>query len=321
MAGDARDGRDDPPRRRRSSTPARSPRSARSRSGRRTTRAPSTRGPPSSPSELLAEVLAAPTLRAAARGRRDVRGEDRPGRPRARLARAAGGEPEPRSARSRRTSARARSSTGGRSRSGARASTTASSSRSRCSPRGGGGWATTSSCAACGEISPARRAAFEVVRRVFEDGRVRRPGAAQRGRAGSTRATARSRSGSRTARSSASARSTTRSRRSAGGRCASSTRPCGRRCGSARTSSRWVEGVAAHAAVERVGRARPRGARLERAVPFTNAVMRRLAEGIAALLAALPEATPAEAALKHSYPDWVADDVVARARAATRRGR
>ena len=32
-----------------------------------------------------------------------------------------------------------------------------------------------------------------------------------------------------------------------------------------------------------------RAARLERAVPFTNAVMRRLAEGIAPLLAALPE--------------------------------
>ena len=50
-----------------------------------------------------------------------------------------------------------------------------------------------------------------------------------------------------------------------------------------------------------------RAARFERAVPFTNAVMRRLDAGIAPLLAALPEDTPAEAALKHSYPDWVAD--------------
>lgn len=49
-----------------------------------------------------------------------------------------------------------------------------------------------------------------------------------------------------------------------------------------------------------------RAARRERVVPFTNAVMRRLAEGIGALLAALPEATPEEAALRHSYPDWVA---------------
>src|SRR3954469_23397062 len=50
-----------------------------------------------------------------------------------------------------------------------------------------------------------------------------------------------------------------------------------------------------------------RSARLERAVPFTNAVMRRLTEGIAALLAGLAEDTPTAAALKHSYPDWVAE--------------
>jgi 16S rRNA (cytosine967-C5)-methyltransferase len=50
-----------------------------------------------------------------------------------------------------------------------------------------------------------------------------------------------------------------------------------------------------------------RAAGLERAVAFTNAVMRRLAEGLAQLLAGLPEETPADAALKHSYPDWVAE--------------
>ncbi len=50
-----------------------------------------------------------------------------------------------------------------------------------------------------------------------------------------------------------------------------------------------------------------RSARLERAVPFTNAVMRRVAEGIATLLAGLPEDNPRAAALKHSYPDWVAE--------------
>src|SRR5262249_11735582 len=37
-------------------------------------------------------------------------------------------------------------------------------------------------------------------------------------------------------------------------------------------------------------------------VPFTNAVMRRLAEGIEQLLGALPDGP-----LKHSYPDWVYD--------------
>jgi 16S rRNA (cytosine967-C5)-methyltransferase len=50
-----------------------------------------------------------------------------------------------------------------------------------------------------------------------------------------------------------------------------------------------------------------RAARLERAVAFTNAVMRRLTQGLVALLAELPEAAPDHAAVKHSYPDWVAE--------------
>ena len=50
-----------------------------------------------------------------------------------------------------------------------------------------------------------------------------------------------------------------------------------------------------------------REAGLERAVAFTNAVLRRVSGGIRALLAELPERTPAESALKHSYPDWVAE--------------
>jgi 16S rRNA (cytosine967-C5)-methyltransferase len=45
-----------------------------------------------------------------------------------------------------------------------------------------------------------------------------------------------------------------------------------------------------------------RAARLERAVPFTNAVMRRLAESIEGLLDGLPDGP-----LKYSYPDWVYD--------------
>ena len=45
-----------------------------------------------------------------------------------------------------------------------------------------------------------------------------------------------------------------------------------------------------------------RAARRERAVPFTNAVMRRLATGLNGLVASLPEG-----ALKHSYPDWIAE--------------
>ena len=43
-----------------------------------------------------------------------------------------------------------------------------------------------------------------------------------------------------------------------------------------------------------------RSARLERAVAFTNAVLRRLTEGLEPLLASLPEG-----ALKQSYPDWI----------------
>ncbi len=50
-----------------------------------------------------------------------------------------------------------------------------------------------------------------------------------------------------------------------------------------------------------------RAAGLERAVAFANAVMRRLSEGIRPLLDGLSDSAPAEAALKHSYPDWVAE--------------
>ncbi|HVD65364.1 MAG TPA: transcription antitermination factor NusB [Gaiellaceae bacterium] len=68
----------------------------------------------------------------------------------------------------------------------------------------------------------------------------------------------------------------------------------------------FLESVPPHAAAnESVELVRSAG--LERAVPFTNAVMRRLGEGIGSLLAGLTEETPAAAALKHSYPDWVAE--------------
>jgi 16S rRNA (cytosine967-C5)-methyltransferase len=63
----------------------------------------------------------------------------------------------------------------------------------------------------------------------------------------------------------------------------------------------YAEGVPAHAAVnESVELVRRAG--LERAVPFTNAVMRRLSEGIRELIDSLPEGP-----LKHSYPDWISD--------------
>ena len=68
----------------------------------------------------------------------------------------------------------------------------------------------------------------------------------------------------------------------------------------------YVDGVARYAAVnESVELVRRSG--LERAVAFTNAVLRRIADGIGPLLDALPEATAQEAALKHSYPDWIGE--------------
>jgi 16S rRNA (cytosine967-C5)-methyltransferase len=68
----------------------------------------------------------------------------------------------------------------------------------------------------------------------------------------------------------------------------------------------FVDRVARYAAVnESVELVRRAG--LERAVAFTNAVLRRMADGIRPLLDALDESSPGEAALKHSYPDWIAE--------------
>jgi 16S rRNA (cytosine967-C5)-methyltransferase len=68
----------------------------------------------------------------------------------------------------------------------------------------------------------------------------------------------------------------------------------------------YMAGVPPHAAAnESVELVRAAG--LERAVAFTNAVMRRLAEGIERLLGDLPDGSLAEAGLKHSYPDWIAE--------------
>ncbi|MFL5960470.1 MAG: RsmB/NOP family class I SAM-dependent RNA methyltransferase [Gaiellaceae bacterium] len=58
--------------------------------------------------------------------------------------------------------------------------------------------------------------------------------------------------------------------------------------------------AAANESVELVRRAR-----LERAVPFTNAVLRRVGQGIGPLLESLPDGP-----LKESYPDWVHETFV-----------
>ena len=92
-----------------------------------------------------------------------------------------------------------------------------------------------------------------------------------------------------------------RSRRSGSARCESSTHPCSPRCASARTSSATSAASRSYAAVNESVEL-VRRANLERAVPFTNAVLRRVSEGIALLLFELPEGP-----LKHSYPDWIWD--------------
>ena len=61
----------------------------------------------------------------------------------------------------------------------------------------------------------------------------------------------------------------------------------------------YLDGVPDYAAVNESVEL-VRRARLERAVPFTNAVLRRLGAGIGELLASLPEGP-----LRHSYPDWI----------------
>jgi 16S rRNA (cytosine967-C5)-methyltransferase len=63
----------------------------------------------------------------------------------------------------------------------------------------------------------------------------------------------------------------------------------------------YLDAVPRHAAVNESVEL-VRGARLERAVPFANAILRRLSLGLEELLAGLPEGP-----LKHSYPDWVWD--------------
>ena len=68
----------------------------------------------------------------------------------------------------------------------------------------------------------------------------------------------------------------------------------------------FLDGVPRYAAVNESVEL-VRRSRLERAVPFTNAVLRRLAEEGRTLVEGLPESTPEEAALRHSYPDWVAE--------------
>ena len=154
-------------------------------------------------------------------------------------------------------------------------------------------------------ISPARSAAFDVIRRVFEDEAY----ADRALRTASARLSDRDRALARQL-----AYGTVQRARTLDyaietvGR-----RPVGRLDAPVRAALRlgtyqlaFLDGVPRYAAVnESVELVRRFG--LERAVPFANAVLRRLADEGRACVEALPDVTWQEAALAHSYPDWVAE--------------
>ncbi len=154
-------------------------------------------------------------------------------------------------------------------------------------------------------VSPARRAAFEVVRRVFEDDAYadRALPAAARGLDDRDRALAQRLAFGAVQR----VRTLDHAIETLGRRPVRKLDPPVRaalRLGAYQLG--FVDGVPRYAAVNESVEL-VRAARLERAVAFTNAVLRRLADGIRPLLDELTDDTPAAAALAHSYPDWVAD--------------
>ena len=176
--------------------------------------------------------------------------------------------------------------------------TTARSCRSRCSPR---------AASACrydaylrgprGDVSPARRAAYEVLLRVFEQDayadrafRTAAEGLDERERAFAQRlaygAVQR-------------VRTLDHAIETLGKRPVRKLDPPVRAALRLGAYQLGYTDTAPHAAanesVELV-----RDARLERARPFTNAVMRRLSEGMRELLDSLPDGP-----LKESYPDWI----------------
>ncbi len=155
------------------------------------------------------------------------------------------------------------------------------------------------------QVSPARRAAFTVLQRVFEDGAYadRALRSASEGLDERDRALARHLAYGSIQR----ARTLDHAIETLGRRPVRKLDPPVRaalRLGCYQLA--FLDGVPRYAAVNESVEL-VRRARLERAVPFANAVLRRLADGARRLVAPLPEATPAEAALRHSYPDWVAE--------------
>ena len=154
-------------------------------------------------------------------------------------------------------------------------------------------------------IAPARVAAFDVIRRVFED-EAYADRALRKATAGlddRDRALARQLAYGTVQR----ARTLDHAIEIAG------RRPVGRLDAAVRAALRlgayqlvFLDGVPRYAAVnESVELVRRAG--LERAVPFANAVLRRLADEGRSGVEALPDSTWEEAAVAHSYPDWVAE--------------
>lgn len=150
------------------------------------------------------------------------------------------------------------------------------------------------------KISPARAAAYEVLRRVFEEGAYadRALRGASEGLDARDRALARQLAFGSVQR----ARTLDHAIETLG------KRPVSRLDAPVLAALRlgayqlgFLDGVPRYAAVNESVEL-VRRARLESAVPFTNAVLRRVGEGIERLLASLPEGP-----LKHSYPDWVWD--------------
>jgi len=154
-------------------------------------------------------------------------------------------------------------------------------------------------------VSPARRAAFAVLRRVFEDGAYADRALRSESQALDERDRALAR---RLAYGSVQRVRTLDHAIEALGR-----RPLRKLDPPVRAALRlgcyqlaFLDGVPRYAAVnESVELVRAAG--LEHAVSFANAVLRRLADGARALCESLPDGTAPEAALRHSYPDWVAE--------------
>ena len=259
---------------------------------------------------LLDDVLAQPHPDVRPAGRRgELRREDRPRRPPARprpARRRSWCAGRPRAQPAHRRPRRARGAAGhGVARARRR---TAASSRSRCSPRAAGGWSRR--MAARAPVTRLAGAPRGVRRSCAGSSRtaLRGPGAPLAVRGGPRRARPRARAPPRLRHGAgAAARSTTRSRPSAAAPSAKLDPPVRAALRLGAYQLAFLDGVPRYAAVNesvelvRGARLQAGGAVRERG-PATAG--RRASRP---LMPALPEGTAPEAALRHSYPDWIAE--------------